>query len=332
VDKEISKKHLPELETLQRQLTAQVFSSRARYFDPSAYKTFFDRAIRTVTRIKALDAHIFGDIEDIQIPQGSGTTDFEGRGYFTLSQFRPLENSIERCLALIHANAGKNPTEAGPVSIGLGKRIWQYFHPKAWRYAATIIGVTSSVYVYLYSQRPILDVIPAATPVQAEWKNKSHRFEIPLDIKNHGQATAVDHALYHVFFDYPPSFEDLRMTDAPDVAPGTSRPFSVVKYIRTKSLLASVNFFHYQNLIIVSQWKSDNLAHTGLTFHHALWCRLHYNPLGQSAISVVKSRFYLSWLRNSDSAFKSTLRKFTKGENINDAYDVEYLDFKRGDK
>jgi hypothetical protein len=427
VNSEIAQKHLPELDTLHRHLSGQVFGSGGRYFDPDSHRPFFERAIRTIARLKELDPHLFGDIENLEIPQSSGTTDFQGRGYFTLAQFRPLGNAIDRCLALIRTNlealpgkASQPPSEiddlireltreqsssyrdvkdeigivgsyrikvialierycgresklleevsrkaeikVGDETVGIKLLRCQYakwisalqeakkysrsptkqgglcdkfislFHSKAWGYVAAIVGVASSLYVYLYSQRPILDVIPAAAPVQAEWKNESHRFDIPFEIKNLGQATAVGHSLYHVFFNYPPSFEDLRATDAPDVAPNTSRPFSVVKYIRTKNLLASVNFFHYQNLIIISQWKSDNLAHTGLTFHHALWCRLHYNPLGQSALSVIKSRYYLHWFGTTDSAFKAILRKFTKGENIQDAYDLEYLNFKRGEK
>jgi len=175
-----------------------------------------------------------------------------------------------------------------------------------------------------YLMRPVLELASATSEnIGVKMRDDSHGFYIPLIARNLGNSTATNVRISHVFFNYPPEFEDEKETNVFDMLPKTKTIFEIIKYIRTERLLASINFLHYQNIITILQWRSDNTLHAGMVFQQALWWRLFYNPLGKSELIPVKSRYY-TWNISSDTeAFHVGFSNFIEDETITKAYDLE---------
>jgi len=197
---------------------------------------------------------------------------------------------------------------------------------------AVLLGV-ATFYRYQFESRPLLE-ITAPNPIQTLWKDGTFKFDVPLRYHNTGASTAISVTTYHLFLTYPPGVVDQIETDVPDVAPKKEALFNLVKYIDTKTLTASTNFFKYQNMLIITTWRSDNLAHTGRLFSQAQWYRLYLsmnqNKLG-SYLTLVKSKYYTLWGFGGEEKYHKIRTLFLKGETLQDAYNLKQLEWERGE-
>lgn len=197
---------------------------------------------------------------------------------------------------------------------------------------AVLLSV-ATFYKYQFELRPFIE-ITAPNPVQVEWKDGVFKLDIPLQYHNTGKSTASPVNTYHVFLTYPPGTADQVETDVPDIAPNKAEGFTIVKYIDTKTLTASTNFFKYQNIIIVTTWKSDNLAHIGRVYSQAQWYRLYLtmnnNKLG-SYMTLVKSKYFILWGFGGKGDYRQITKRFLEGETLQDAYNLKQLEWERGD-
>jgi hypothetical protein len=205
--------------------------------------------------------------------------------------------------------------------------------PRDWlKIIGGVVLALAGFYKYQQEMRPLLDVT-SPDPVKTEWKDGTFKFEIPLHFQNQGPSTAVGATTYHLFVTYPPGVKDQAETDVPDVAPHKDQSFTIIKYIDTKTLTASTNFFQYQNLLVLTTWRSDNLAHSGQVFCRAQWYRL-YLTMGQghvgSYMTLVKSKYLTTWGKQNKKTYEKLRSRFLEGETIQDAYDLQQLDWARG--
>lgn len=158
------------------------------------------------------------------------------------------------------------------------------------------------------------------------------RFDIPFSFENSGNSIAKDIETYHAFFNWPPSLEDEASTNnIPDLAGGRKiENYVLQKYLKFKSFQASINFFHYQNLILITRWKSENFAHTGQTFYQAQWYRMTMGMPNQLGLSQTKSRYYRRFFSgDSEKVFKEILMDFVKDETLESVYNLDQLDWER---
>jgi hypothetical protein len=100
---EVKTKLFPETETLEKQIGLDIFAEDAKYFNPKVYRSYFERGVSLINRLKQIDSTLFADISQ-DIPEPHASTDFEGLGYYVKSDFQPLMNNLERIIALIKAN------------------------------------------------------------------------------------------------------------------------------------------------------------------------------------------------------------------------------------
>lgn len=94
---------LPELKSLRKFLSERVESGRGNYFDPAAYSSYFESGNRLLEQAKSQNKNLFENLLPVPVPEASKTTDFDGRGYYTKSQFTPLIENVDRMLALIES-------------------------------------------------------------------------------------------------------------------------------------------------------------------------------------------------------------------------------------
>jgi hypothetical protein len=180
--------------------------------------------------------------------------------------------------------------------------------------------------------RPVLEMT-APDPVGVQHKVDRFKFNIRVHYRNAGKSTAVGVKAYHVFFAYPPAFKDPAETDIPDIIPSGDQAFTLVKYLHTDTLSASINSFSYQNLIVITTWRSDNLSHFQRLFSQAQWYRLYVGIQGDRQLggylALVKSRYYTLWHKQGEDAYKEILQRFLQGETLAEAYDLEELQWSR---
>lgn len=201
------------------------------------------------------------------------------------------------------------------------------------RTAGAILVSVAVFYKYEFEMRPVVEMT-APDPVQVQHKVETFKFNIRVHYRNAGRSTAVGVKACHVFFAYPPAFKDLVETDIPDLLPSGNQVFTLVKYLHTDTLSASINFFSYQNLFVITAWGSNNLSHFHRLFFQAQWYRLYLHmqedrQLG-SYLVLVKSRYYTLWDLQGEEAYREILRQFVEGETLTGAYNLEELDWSRG--
>jgi len=195
-----------------------------------------------------------------------------------------------------------------------------------------VLVAVGALYSYQFEARPMLE-ITAPNPVQAQWKDGIFKFDLPLLYRNNGRSTAINVIACHLFFTYPPGVADQFETEMPDLPAAKQESFTLVKYIDTKTLTASTNFFKYQNVLVITTWKSDNLAHIGQVFSQAQWYRLYLsvdkNNMG-SYMTLVKSKYHTFWGFAGNRFPKKIVSVFLEGETLQGAYNLKQLEWERG--
>ena len=86
---------MAKLAGLSKTVGARLVNPRAHYFDPPTVLEYFDAYNRTSAILKEELPQLFGDLPDRPIPESSGTTDFEGRGYIERHQLEQVVRDIE---------------------------------------------------------------------------------------------------------------------------------------------------------------------------------------------------------------------------------------------
>lgn len=195
------------------------------------------------------------------------------------------------------------------------------------------VMLISGFYRYQFEFRPILE-ITAPNPLQLEIKDGKYKFEIPFHYRNAGRPSAIKVKTYHAFFTYPPGWKDQAETEVPDLSPGQGIDFNNIKFIDSNTLYASTNFIKYQNLLVITTWQSDNLAHTGLVYSQAQWYRIYLTmqpgPKLGSYLTLVRSKYDSLWNGNSEAVYNKLRKRFVEGETLSDAYDLKELERQRG--
>jgi len=198
--------------------------------------------------------------------------------------------------------------------------------------AGAILVAVSGFYKYQFEVRPVVE-ITAPSPVQVQCKEGTFKFDISIHYRNTGHSTAVSVKTCHFFFTYPPGFKDIVETDLPDITANNDQDFTLVKYLDIETLNASVNFFQYQNLIVVTTWSSDNLSHFRRLFSQAQWYRLYIglqeNKQLGGYLTLVKSKYYHLWNTQGREAYNEILRQFSEGETLTGSYNLEELDWSK---
>lgn len=100
-ESELTRIIYPELKSLRRFLSKKVETPGGNYFDPAAYRDYFETGNNLLEQAKLSNPALFKNLKRIPMPESSKTTDFDGRGYFTKGQFRHLIETVDRMLALI---------------------------------------------------------------------------------------------------------------------------------------------------------------------------------------------------------------------------------------
>jgi len=198
--------------------------------------------------------------------------------------------------------------------------------------AGSIVVALAAFYKYEFEMRPVLEMT-APDPVQVQQKVDTFKFNIRIHYRNAGRSTAVGVKACHVFLAWPPAFKDLAETDLQDLPPTSNQVRILVKYLHTDTLSASINSFSYQNLFVITTWRSNNLAHFRRLFCQAQWYRLylHMQPDRQlgSYLALVKSRYYSLWNEEGKEAYRQILGRLVQGETVADLYSLEELEWSR---
>lgn len=84
-------------------------SLKNRYFDPAAYMEYFERYGKVRSALKESYGKKFDDLVDRPPPQSSGTSDFEGRGYFKRAYLEQLFDDCRYAVDLLETVSEDKP-------------------------------------------------------------------------------------------------------------------------------------------------------------------------------------------------------------------------------
>ncbi len=89
---------MAKLAGLYKTVCSRLEDRRAHYFDPPTVLEYFDTYNQALTTLKAELPELFSDRPDRSVPESSGTTDFDGRGYIERHHLEQLTQDIDYIL------------------------------------------------------------------------------------------------------------------------------------------------------------------------------------------------------------------------------------------
>ena len=111
-----------KLRSIMRSLEEPLRSAKARFFDPATCMEYFERFGTIRKKLKAEYGAEFSDLTDRELPQTSGTTDFEGRGYIKRSSLDQLFDDCRYAVEILESfeetPATTPQTKIPPANIG----------------------------------------------------------------------------------------------------------------------------------------------------------------------------------------------------------------------
>jgi predicted nucleotide-binding protein len=95
-----------------------MLSKGGHYYDPSYVMEFFERSYKLVERLRQLLPILYSDVPMRDLPKGSGTTDFEGRGYIEKQEIECLKADLEYIFEVrSHSELGDHTEAPKPESV-----------------------------------------------------------------------------------------------------------------------------------------------------------------------------------------------------------------------
>ena len=70
-----------KLAGLRTTIEERIKDARSRYFDPPTVREYFEIYNRAAASLKEANPSLLDDLPERGVPEGSGTTDYDGRGY-----------------------------------------------------------------------------------------------------------------------------------------------------------------------------------------------------------------------------------------------------------
>jgi hypothetical protein len=86
---------MAKLAGLHKIVRSRLDNPRARYFDPVEVREHFEDYNRALVTLKEELPQLFADVPDRPIPESSGTTDFDGRGYIQRHHLERIVRDID---------------------------------------------------------------------------------------------------------------------------------------------------------------------------------------------------------------------------------------------
>lgn len=103
---------LAKLAGIRKLLGEWLADPRSRYFDPLVVIEYFEQFGRQTDHLRNSLPDLFGDLRVRPVPESSGTTDYDGRGYIPRSQLEVLRRDIDYIFEIL---ANSRPAEASPA-------------------------------------------------------------------------------------------------------------------------------------------------------------------------------------------------------------------------
>lgn len=95
-----------------------MLSKAGRYYDPPHVMEFFERSYKLVEHLRQLLPTLYSDIPLRDLPKGSGTTDFDGRGYIERHEVERLKEDLEYIFEVrSHSELGDHAEAPKPESV-----------------------------------------------------------------------------------------------------------------------------------------------------------------------------------------------------------------------
>ncbi|MCX5824671.1 MAG: nucleotide-binding protein [Deltaproteobacteria bacterium] len=99
-------------------IVGAILSKTGRYYDPAYVMECFERSYRISDRLREILPGLYSDLPLRSLPKGSGTTDFEGRGYIERLEMEHLKEDLEYIFEVrSHSKLGELEDVATPDSV-----------------------------------------------------------------------------------------------------------------------------------------------------------------------------------------------------------------------
>ena len=142
---------MAKLAGLYKTIDTLLENPRAYYFDPSTVLEYFEVYNRVSAILKEELPQLYGDLPDRPVPESSGTTDFEGRGYIRRRELERIVADINYILELRAHSELEVPTHSPKRE----RRVFiSHGTPPDWREVQAFIEKDQSIPTLELAQEP----------------------------------------------------------------------------------------------------------------------------------------------------------------------------------